>query len=61
MFMKWVTIAKLVELSGYTEQAIRSKIKKGIWSSGHHWRKAPDGRIVFNVKEIESWAEGKGR
>ena len=57
--MKWVVIKKLSELTGYTENAIRAKIKKGIWLCDKHWRKAPDGRILFNLREIESWVEGK--
>ena len=57
--MNWVRIKKFVDLSGYSEQAVRAKIKKGVWLMGKHWRKAPDGRIVLNIKEIESWVEGK--
>lgn len=57
--MNWVRIKKFVDLSGYTEQAIRAKIKKGVWQMGKHWRKAPDNCILLNVKEIESWVEGK--
>lgn len=57
--MKWVTIKRLCELSGYSQDAIRAKIKRGIWKSGKHWCKAPDGRILFSVKAIELWVEGK--
>jgi len=56
--MKWVTISMLSALSGYSENAIRAKIKKGIWLMNRHWRKAPDGRIFFNPKAIEAWIEG---
>ena len=56
--MKWVLIKKLVELTGYTENAIRAKIKKGVWLKDRHWRKAPDGRILFDVTEIQAWIEG---
>lgn len=57
--MNWVVIKKLAELTGYTENAIRAKIKQGVWLWGKHWRKAPDGRILFNLKAIEAWVEGK--
>ncbi len=57
--MKWVTIKKLANLTGYTEDAIRAKIKKGVWIYGKHCHKAPDNRILFNTKEIELWIEGK--
>lgn len=57
--MKWVLINKVIELVGYTDDAIRAKIKKGVWLSGLHWRKAPDGRLVFNLEAIQKWIEGK--
>ncbi|MFY9328805.1 MAG: excisionase [Georgfuchsia sp.] len=57
--MKWILITKLIELTGYTDDAIRAKIKKGVWLKERHWRKAPDGRILFNYLEILSWIEGK--
>ena len=57
--MNWVRIKKLSELSGYTENAIRAKIKKGVWLQGKHWRKAPDNRILISLREFEAWVEGK--
>lgn len=58
--MNWVLIKKLNELTGYTDDAIRAKIKRGVWLKDVHWRKAPDGRIVFNILAIQQWIEGKG-
>ncbi len=57
--MKWVLINKLVDLVGYTANAIRAKIKKGVWIQGVHWQKAPDGRLLFNLEAIYRWIEGK--
>jgi len=56
--MKWVLIKKVVEIFGYTEDAIRAKTKKGVWLKGIHWTKAPDNRILFNVEAIQQWIEG---
>jgi hypothetical protein len=58
--VNWVLIKKLVELTGYTDDAIRAKIKRGVWLKEVHWRKAPDGRILFNLMAIKQWIEGKG-
>jgi len=55
--MKWTTIKKFAETSGYSEEAVRQKIKKGVWLWGNHYRKAPDGRIFINNEEIEKWVE----
>jgi hypothetical protein len=57
--IKWVLINKVIELIGYTDDAIRAKIKKGVWLSGIHWKKAPDGRLMFNLEAIQKWIEGK--
>lgn len=57
--MKWVLINKVVEIFGYTDDAIRAKTRKGVWICGIHWIKAPDNRILFNIQEIQSWIEGK--
>jgi len=57
--MKWVTIKRFSEINnGYTENAIRAKIKKGIWLMDQHWRKAPDGRIFICPEAIDAWVEG---
>lgn len=57
--MKWVLINKIEELIGYTDDAIRAKIKRGVWLQNIHWRKAPDGRLFFNIEAIQKWIEGK--
>jgi hypothetical protein len=57
--INWVTIRRFSELSGYTEDAVRSKIADGTWLSGWVWRKAPDGRILVSIRGYEEWAEGQ--
>lgn len=55
---QWVLITKVTEATGYTANAIRAKIKRGIWEYGKHWRKAPDNRIVLNLEAINAWLGG---
>lgn len=50
-----VTIKKYSEISGYSEEAIRQKIKKGVWLFGDHVFKGPDGRLMLKVEAIEKW------
>ncbi|GGX55488.1 hypothetical protein GCM10007392_23970 [Saccharospirillum salsuginis] len=52
---RYVTIKRYSELSGYSEEAIRQKIKKGIWRLSKHVHRAPDGRLLINVEEVEKW------
>lgn len=56
---EWVRIKKLCDLLGYSDDAVRAKIKKGVWRQDEHWRKAPDGRIFLNLLAIKRWIEGK--
>lgn len=54
---RWVLIKRLAELTGYSEDAVRHKVKNGTWLQGRIWRKAPDGRISVNLDEFERWVE----
>lgn len=51
----WVLISKVTEQTGYTDDAIRAKKKRGEWIEGRHWRKAPDNRVVFDIVAINHW------
>lgn len=55
---RWVLVNVLSEYTGYSDDAIRAKIRRGVWVSGAHWRKASDGRIVFNLTRIQEWMAG---
>lgn len=54
---QWVLIKRFAEITGYSENAVRHKIKGGIWIEGRVWRRAPDGRIFVNLGEFERWVE----
>lgn len=53
--MNWVTIKRFSQLSGYSEEAIRAKKKKGQWVIDQHFKRAPDGRIFIGIREVEKW------
>jgi hypothetical protein len=55
----YVTTKKLSEMTGYTQEAIRNKVKKGTWQKTVHYVKSPDGRLMMNTQVIERWMEGK--
>lgn len=57
MQVRWVMLRRAAELTGYSEEAIRHKIKRKVWSEGRHWKRAPDGRIAVNLDEYERWVE----
>jgi hypothetical protein len=58
--LRWLTIEKFSAESGYTPDAVRSKIKRGDWLEGHVWIKAPDGRILIDIEGYEKWVTSKG-
>jgi hypothetical protein len=52
------TIKQFSAESGYTPDAIRTKIKRGVWKEGV-WVKAPDNRILISVDAYNEWAISK--
>lgn len=55
----YVTTKKLAEMTGYTEEAIRMKVKKGIWQRNIHYYKAPDNKLMFVVEVVHKWIKGE--
>ncbi len=55
---RWVLAHLVTEHTGYSDDAIRAKKRRGEWREGVHWRKAPDNRIVFNLTAINAWMGG---
>lgn len=55
--MRYVTVKKFSELSGYTEAAARTKISDGIWLEGREWKRAPDGRVLIDIEGYSAWVE----
>ncbi|WP_200940386.1 excisionase [Caulobacter sp. Root343] len=59
MSLRYVTIEKFSDETGYTERAIETKIHRGVWLENKQWRKAPDGRILIDTQGYEQWVEGQ--
>ncbi|MEW8028732.1 MAG: excisionase [Candidatus Thiodiazotropha sp.] len=57
MPVNWLTIAKMAAETGYSENAIRTKIRDAVWVEGRVWAKAPDGRILISVEGYNQWVE----
>lgn len=53
--LDYVLLAKLAELSGYSEKALRQKISKGQFVEGVHYIRSPDGRIHFHLQRYQDW------
>lgn len=55
--VNYKTVRQFSAESGYTEAAIRTKIRDGIWPKHAVWRHAPDGRVLIDVRGYEVWVE----
>ena len=56
--MGWRKLKKHCLDTGYTEDAIYSKIKRGDLAEHIVWIKAPDGKILISEEGFEKWALG---
>jgi hypothetical protein len=58
---RFVTISLAEALTGYTKDAIETKIARGVWIEGREWRRAPDGRILIDMRGYEKWVESQNQ
>ena len=58
--VKYVTVSKFAEMSGYSEDAIRKKFKKHGWLKLGIAVEAPDNRKLIDVEAYEIWVENAG-
>lgn len=57
--MKWVTIKKAAEQTGYYEAIIRQYIADGTWRRGIVWRTWRDGIVRISIGGYDAWVEGR--
>lgn len=55
--MRYKTIAQFSRESGYSEDAVRGKIRDGTWLECKVWRRAPDGHILIDTEGFFEWVE----
>jgi hypothetical protein len=55
--INWLTIRKFAEETGYSEWAVRGKIRDGVWLEGEQWIKARDNRVLISIEGYNRWVE----
>ncbi|MDR6419875.1 hypothetical protein J2801_002126 [Paraburkholderia phenoliruptrix] len=56
--VRFVTIEKFCELTGYTPAAVYTRKCKGIWPEGSVWQYEPGSRkILMDIVAFEEWVE----
>jgi hypothetical protein len=56
--VRYVRIKRFAELTGFTVQAVETKIARGVFIEGDHYRRAPDGSVCINLEAYDRWVEG---
>ena len=56
--MRFLKIKRFCELTGYTPEAVQTKISRGVWMEGWQYRRAPDNVILVDVEGFNRWVEG---
>jgi hypothetical protein len=55
----FVPLAIFETATGYSPDAVQKKIRRGEWREGIHWRRAPDGHIMMDLRAYHAWVEGQ--
>lgn len=53
----YVKLSVFEQHTGYSPDAVHSKIRKGVWREGVHFRRAADGNILMDLRAYHQWAE----
>lgn len=57
----YVRVPVFCTVTGYTPDAVEKKIKRGVWREGIHYRRAPDGHIMIDLRAYHEWVEGQNQ
>lgn len=55
MAARFVRIPKFCEETGYTKDAVNTKISRGVWVEGREWILAPDGNRIIDMEGYNRW------
>ena len=60
-WVRYVSVNRAADLTGYSECAIRAKISTGVWAEGKEWKWGADGKQLVDLQGYDRWAELMGR
>lgn len=55
----YVQLDVFEQATGYAADAVQKKIKRGVWREGVHFRRAPDGHVLMDLRAYHAWAENQ--
>jgi len=53
--IEYKTVRQFAAESGYTEEAIRTKISRGVFGENEVWVRGPDNRVLISIKGFNEW------
>ena len=53
--IEYKTIRQFAAESGYTEEAIRTKISRGVFRENEVWVRGPDNRVLISINGFNEW------
>lgn len=56
---RFVRIPLAADLTGFTVEAIETKVKRGVWLEGKEYIRAPDKSVLIDMEGYERWAVGQ--
>jgi len=52
---RFVTTGLFAAISGYSSNAVRIKISRGVWVEGREYIRAPDGHLFIDREGVQRW------
>tara|TARA_R110001606_G_scaffold118978_2_gene249829 strand:+ start:378 stop:656 length:279 start_codon:yes stop_codon:yes gene_type:complete len=55
--IEYKTIRQFASESGYSEEAIRTKISRGVFREDEVWVRSPDNRVLISIEGFNVWVK----
>lgn len=56
---RYVRVALAVQITRYSDKAIRRKMEDGVWREGAVWLRSASGEILIDMEGCEKWCKGR--
>ena len=57
--IEYKTIRQFASESGYSEEAIRTKISRGVFRENEVWVRSPDSRVLISIQGFNLWVRNE--
>ncbi len=55
----YIQVKLFSAITGYSPDAVYTKIKNGVWREGVHYRRAKDGHVLIHLPSYYAWVENQ--